>query len=92
MVGFKDWKHATGKSGVLSKHDSNFAHRQSMLVWKQYKLNLVHKTTISDQLGLCRDEQLAENRHYIRSLAETLFFCVSIKKLHFKVTRKEKDQ
>ena len=49
VVGFWDWKCATGKSGVLFKHKSSFTHRQSM----QYKLNLLHKTTISDQLRLC---------------------------------------
>ena len=75
MVGFRGWKHTTGKSGVLSKHDSSFAHKQSMLVWRQYKLNLLHKTTISDQLGLCQDKQIAENRHYTRLLAETIFLC-----------------
>ena len=75
VVGFKDWKHATGKSGVLSKHDSSFAHRQLMLVWNQNKLNLVHKTTISDQLRLCRDKQKGENCHYIRSFTETILLC-----------------
>ena len=75
VVGFRDWKHATGKSGVLSKHDSSFAHRQSMLTWNQYKLNLMHKTTISDQPGLCWGKQIAENCHYIRSLAETILSC-----------------
>ena len=75
MVGFKDWKHATGKSGVLSKHDSSFAHRQSVLAWNQYKLNMLHKTTISDQLGLSRNKQIAENPHYIWSLAEIILMC-----------------
>ena len=28
LVGFKDWKHATGKGDVLSRHDSCCAHTQ----------------------------------------------------------------
>ena len=75
MVGFKDWKHATGKNGWLSKHNSSFAHRQSILAWNQYKLSLQHKTTISDQLGLCQNKQIAENRHYNQSLAEIILMC-----------------
>ena len=46
-MGFKDWKHATGKGGVLSKHDSSCAHRNSVISWKQYKVNSYRKTSIS---------------------------------------------
>ena len=60
---------------VCCKHDGSFAYRQSMLRWNQYKLKLLHKTTISDPLRVCRDKQIAENRHYIQSLAETILLC-----------------
>ena len=48
-----------------------------MLAWNQYKLNMLHKTTISEQLGLCWNKQIAENRHYmyIRSLVEIVLIC-----------------
>ena len=74
-MGFKDWKHATGKGGVLSKHDSSCAHRNSVISWKQYKLNSYRKTSISDRLGISRAEQVAQNRHYIRTLAEIILLC-----------------
>ena len=38
-LGFSDWKHATGKSGILSVHDRCASHRQAMESWPQYKLN-----------------------------------------------------
>ena len=30
----KDWKHATGQSGMLLKHDNSCSHKQSMLFWQ----------------------------------------------------------
>ena len=73
--GFRDWNLSTGKSGVLFKPDSSLTQRQSMLTGNQYKLNLLLKSTISDQLGLCRNKQIAENRQYNRSLARTFLMC-----------------
>ena len=75
VVGFRDWKHATGKSGVLSKHDSSYAHRQSVVAWNQYKSNAQHKNSIADQLRIARAEQIAQNRHYIKTLAEIVLLC-----------------
>ncbi len=37
--GFRNWKHATGQSGMLSKHDSSHIHKQSMLLWCEYTKN-----------------------------------------------------
>ena len=75
VVGFRDWKHATGKSGVLSKHDSSYAHRQSVVAWNQYKSSIQHKGSIADQLGTARTKQIEQNRHYIKTLAEIILFC-----------------
>ena len=75
VVGFRDWKHATGKSGVLSKHDRSSAHRQSVVAWNQYKSNTQHKNSIADQLGIARTEQISRNRHYIKTLAEIVLLC-----------------
>ena len=75
LVGFKDWKHATGKGSVLSKHNSSCAHRNSVISWKQYKVNSYRKTSISNQLGISRAEQVAQNRHCIRILAEIILLC-----------------
>ena len=75
LVGFKDWKHATGKGGVLSKHDSSCAHRKSVLSWNQYKINSHRKTSLSDRFGISRAGQVTQNRHYIRTLGEIILSC-----------------
>ena len=38
-LGFSDWKHATGMSGIPSVHDRCASHRQAIKSWSQYKLN-----------------------------------------------------
>ena len=75
LVGFKDWKHATGKSGVLSKHDASCVHRKSVISWNQYKINSERKTSISDRLETCRSQQITQNRHYMKTLAEIILLC-----------------
>ena len=76
LVGFNDWKHATSKGGALSKHDSSCAHRKSFFFsWNQYKINSHCKTSISDRLGISRAEQVTQNRHYIKTLAEIILLC-----------------
>ena len=59
-MSFRDWKPATGKSGLLSKHNSSYmyAHRESVVAWNQYKSNTQHKNSIADQLGIVRAEQI----------------------------------
>ena len=74
-MGFRDWKHATGKNDVLSKHGSSCTHRQSVVAWNQYKSNAQHINSIADQLGIARAEQIAHNQHYIKTLAEIVLVC-----------------
>ena len=38
-TGFRDWKHATGKSGILNCHNNCAAHKQAAVAWSQYTLN-----------------------------------------------------
>ena len=89
LMGFKDWKHATGKGSVLSKHDTSCVHRKSVISWNQYKINPERKTSISDRLGTCRSQQITQNRYYIKTLAEIiLLLYVAIKRFHFVVISK----
>lgn len=49
-VVFHDWKHATGKSGILTYHDSVcVAHKEAMISWKQYKLTIARDASIAVQ-------------------------------------------
>ena len=31
ILGFKDWKHATGKDGILKGHENSHAHKQAVV-------------------------------------------------------------
>ena len=74
-TGFKDWKHATGKNGILSSHSNCHAHKEAVVAWKQYSLNSQKGTLISEQLGSARAEQIKQNRHYLKSVAEVVLLC-----------------
>lgn len=74
-TGFKDWKHATGKSGILVCHDNCHAHKQAVIAWNQYTLNSRMGTSISERLGSARTEQVKQNRHYLKTVTEILLLC-----------------
>ena len=74
-TGFRDWKHATGKSGVLTRHSNCYLHKQAELAWGQYKLNSKKGTTIAERLGSARSTTLSQNRHYVKTIAEILLLC-----------------
>ena len=56
MIGFKDWKHATGKNGILNGHNNCISHKQAVIAWKQFQLNSKRGTSISEQLDNTRAE------------------------------------
>ena len=74
-TGFNDWKHAMGKSGILVCHNNCHAHRQAVIAWKQSTINSQRGTSISEQLGSRRAEQVKQNRHYLKTLVEILLLC-----------------
>ena len=72
QLGFRDWKHATGRTGRLHEHKKSAAHVQASITWEQYKLN---GTTIGLRIDdLCR-KIVHENRHFIKSIAEVILLC-----------------
>ena len=74
-TGFRDWKHATGKTGALSRHSSCYSHKQAELAWSQYKLNSKKGTTIAERLGSARSVTITQNRHYIGTIADIILLC-----------------
>ena len=34
-VGFRSWKHATGKTGALYVHSNFYSHKQAVIAWEQ---------------------------------------------------------
>ena len=75
MTGFKNWKHATGKSGSLAVHDTCSSHRQAVVAWDMYNVTAKSGVTVADQLGSARAEKVRNNRHYIKTIAEVLLLC-----------------
>ena len=47
VVGFRDWKHASGKSGVLQNHDKCSVHKSAVIAWGQYKYGSYNPWKIS---------------------------------------------
>lgn len=57
-VGFRNWKNAIGKtSGVLTKHNECYSHKQSVIAWEQFVYAEKH-SNIVEQLGVLRDQQI----------------------------------
>ena len=70
--GFSDWKHAAGKNGILQGHAGCHSHVLAMQSWNQYKQNKRLAISIENHLDPTRCKQICNNRHYLKSVAETL--------------------
>ena len=46
VTGFRNWKHAMGQKGIITSHDKCNVHKQAMMDWKQYKINMQHHTSV----------------------------------------------
>lgn len=90
LVGFKDWKHATGKGDVLSRHDSCCAHtkKKSSFMESIYKMNSRHNPSLIGSeyvlVGLNNLHKIM-SEHLLK-----LSSSVAIKILHFVVILKMK--
>ena len=75
LIGFKDWKHATGKKGILICHCNSLSHKESMVAWEQYRVNSERGSSISNRINSSWETTIANNRHYIKTISEILLFC-----------------
>ena len=73
-IGFRDWKHATGATGVFQKHANCITHKRSLVAWQQF-LASEKNLSVAEQLGISRAEQIKKKRHYIMSIIEVLILC-----------------
>lgn len=74
-TGFCDWKHATGKKGILVCHDTCYSHKKAMLSWSDFKVNAKKGTSIDNLLASDRRRQIEQNRHYLQTLTEVILVC-----------------
>ena len=77
FTGFRDWKDAIGKSGILTTHgDSCIEHHQTVLSSKQYHSTIVSNSSVAIQIERGRRSTIEDNRIYVKSIIESiLFFC-----------------
>ena len=75
LNGFRGWKHASGKKGVLQVHDKCAIHRGAMLAWEESKRNTSRGTSIAYRLEAGRLQEIQSNRHYLISIVQVLLFC-----------------
>jgi len=73
--GFRNWKHATGTTGALSRHANCYSHTQAQIAWGQYKINTRQGTTISGRMNSDRPVTISNNRHFVKTIAEVLLLC-----------------
>ena len=73
--GFRDWKHATGKKGVLSQHNTCSSHKTAVIAWEQYRLNQTRGSHIHQRVKHVSRQVIEGNRHYIKSIAEIILLC-----------------
>ena len=72
VTGFRNWKHAMGQKGIITSHD---VHKQAMIDWKQYKINMQHHTSVQDRNNSVCSQQIHHNRHHVKTIAEVLRLC-----------------
>ena len=70
--GFSDWKHAAGKNDILQGHAGCHSRVLAMHSWNQYKQNKRLGISIENHLDPTSYRQICNNRHYLKSVAETL--------------------
>ena len=73
--GFRNWKNAIGKTGIISRHGICNSHKQSMVSWNDYTTNVRRQSTIEHRIDSAHQQLITENRHYIFTLAEVLLMC-----------------
>ena len=75
VTGFHNWKHAMGQKDIITSHDKCDVHKQAMIDWKQYKINMQHHTSVQDRTNSVCSQQIRHNRHYIKQLQK---YCICV--------------
>ena len=74
-IGFRDWKHACGKDGILTCHAKSKPHKAAMLNWEEYQKRAGTDTTISLQFDRMGQQVITENRQYVVAIMEAILYC-----------------
>ena len=63
-----------GQKGIIASHDKCDIHKQAMIDWKQYKINMQYHMSVRDRNNFISQQQIHYNRHYIKTIAEVLHY------------------
>ena len=75
-TGFRDWKNARGKSGILTTHGNSCSkHHEAVLSWKQYWSTVGNNSSVAVQIERGRLRTIEDNRIYVKSIIESILFC-----------------
>ena len=74
-AGFRNWKHAMGKTGTISAHAKCETHKQAVTCWNDYTINTQGHTTVVHRLDSAQKQLIESNRHYIRTVAKVFLLC-----------------
>lgn len=71
-TGYRDWKHAAGKSGGFHTHQRSQVHITSAMLWNNYKSMKERGTSVQCMVNDAHTKLVDENRHYLFVLASVL--------------------
>ena len=74
-VGFRDWKHARGKSGTLTFHDSLCSkHHEAVLSWNVYKSTIANNSSVAVHIERGWLKTIEDNRAYVKVIIESILY------------------
>lgn len=73
--GFRDWKHASGKSGALASHNICASHKDAQIAFKHYMATKASDITIQTQLDTQRQQLIQANRQYVSTIVGAILYC-----------------
>ena len=73
--GYSNWKHALEKNKGFNKHEVSSMNVKVLSLWKEQRIRI---STNQSASTLVNDDQLVNNRYYVKSIAKLFNFCASM--------------
>ena len=67
IIGYRDWKHASGKGGGLAKHIYAAYHSDAIVAWGECKKMTDLDTSVRQLIDSFK-KKFKENRHFVKPL------------------------
>ena len=71
---FTNWKNATEEGKELKAHETSLNHIEAAAMWSNFEKTL-HSGSIAVKLGIISRQEILDNRHYIKSVAQVVAIC-----------------